>query len=92
MSGVHEQHLDTPFLKNLVQGNPIDAGGLHGDGVDAASLEPIGQTNQILREALELPYGLIVSVIGNSDPVTLGSYVDSCGIEMDLLQEALLAL
>lgn len=41
---VDQVNLETSFFEDFVDGNPVDAGGLHGHGVDAASVEPVGQS------------------------------------------------
>jgi hypothetical protein len=71
------------------EGDPIDSRGLHRDRVDAAGLEPVGQRHELVREALELPDGLIVSVLRDRDPVALAPDVDSGGVEVDLLKDLL---
>jgi hypothetical protein len=92
VAGVDEEHLDAALFEDLVEGNPVDARGLHGDGVDAARLEPVGQRDELVREALELAHGLFVSIIGDRDPVALAPAVDSGGVEVDLLEDSLLSL
>ena len=92
VAGVDEEHLDAALFEDLVEGNPVDARGLHGDGVDATRLEPVGQRDELVREALELAHGLFVPIIGDRDPVALAPDVDSGGVEVDLLEDSLLSL
>lgn len=44
VSGVDQTYLEASFFQDLEQGDPIDAGGLHRDGLDLAGSEPIGQS------------------------------------------------
>jgi len=91
VSRVDQEDLDSPLFEDLVEGNPIDPRGLHGHGVDAAGLEPVGQRNECVGEALELAYWLLVTIFGNRDPVAFASDVDSSGVEVDRLEDPLLA-
>ena len=40
---VDQVNLETLFFEDFVDGNPVDAGGLYGHGVDATGVEPVGQ-------------------------------------------------
>jgi hypothetical protein len=91
VSCVDEEDLDSALFEDLVEGDPIDPRGLHGDGVDAAGLEPVGQCDEFVCEALELTHGLLVPIFGNRDPVAFAPDVDSSGVEVDLLEDLLFA-
>jgi hypothetical protein len=41
---------------------PVHAGGFHGDGIDTAGLEPVGQDVEVDRETGELPHRFVVPV------------------------------
>ena len=40
--GVHHVHLKPVLFQNLIQGHPVDSGGLHHDRVDLARRKPSG--------------------------------------------------
>src|SRR3990172_9593807 len=71
VAGVDWEPPHAPLLQDLVERDPVAPRGLHGDGVDSAGLEPVGQRKELVREALELPHRLIVPIFGNGDPVAL---------------------
>jgi hypothetical protein len=43
VAGVDQADLKTAILEDLERRDSVNPGGLHGDGGDAALLEPIGQ-------------------------------------------------
>ena len=51
---VHQHHLESPFLQNSEQRNPIHAGRLHDHGLHAALGQPVSQMVQVRREDLKL--------------------------------------
>ena len=65
-----------PRLQDLVQGDPVDPGGLHGHGGDAALGEPVGEGLQVLGEGPEAPDGLGI-------PVERHAHVDLGGADVD---------
>lgn len=62
VSGVDQQHLEALRLEDLEHRDPVHARRLHRHGRDPNSLQPIGQSMQILREALKGPHGLGVAI------------------------------
>jgi hypothetical protein len=91
VEGVDEQNLEAAVLEDLEQGDPVDPGRLHGDGGDAAGLEPVGELEERMGEALELPNRVRVAIFRHRDPVAPRPDVDSGCVEVDLLEKALLA-
>ena len=51
--GVDEQHLDPPRLEDVVDRDPVDAGGFHGDAGDATRDEPVGEALEVRGEGPE---------------------------------------
>ena len=87
VTSVHEHHVDAPCLENLVEGDPVDAGGFHGNGGHAASGEPVGQAMEIGRERLERAHRGRVPVGGDGDIMRVGAAIDAGGIRVQALQE-----
>jgi hypothetical protein len=86
MAGVDQENLKTALVEDFVDRDPIDAGGLHGHGVDAAGLEPISQVMQGTGIGLEAPDGLCATAFGHSD-IDLGrTDVETGSVEIDLLE------
>jgi len=42
VAGIDQEHLESTLFKDLVDGDPIDAGRFHGDALHAALGEPLG--------------------------------------------------
>ncbi len=55
---VNEQDLEATLLKDLEEWDPVDACRFHGDGLDAAHVEPVGERVKIRCEAPELVHRL----------------------------------
>jgi hypothetical protein len=72
--------MEAARLEQLIQRDPVHAGGLHGHGVDAAGIEPIGQTMQIDSEAGELAHGFVITVRRHGHIVRGSADVDAGGI------------
>ena len=68
---VDEDDVEAARLEDLVEGDPVDPGGFHRHGGDAAGREPVGEAMEIRREGLERAHGGCVTVRGDGD--VLGS-------------------
>jgi len=77
---VHQADLDPLALEDLVQGNPVDAGGLHRHGGDPALREPAGEGAQFLGEGPEAPDGPRVPIEGDAGVDLGGADVDAGGV------------
>jgi len=75
-----------PVFEDLEEGGPVDAGGLHGDGGDAAGGEPVGQGVEVGGEGFELPHALAFGVgpWGNGGEVGVGADIDAGGVGVEL--------
>ena len=83
MAGIYELYLESVLFKDLVAGNPVDPGGLHGDGGDTAFFQPPGHGVEIGREATEAAYRLLIPVFGHGDPMLPGADIDARGVLVD---------
>ena len=77
---VDQQHGEAARLQQFKQRNPVHARGFHGDRVDAASHEPVGQGIEVDREAGKLTYRFIVPVGRHGDIVGGAADVDAGGV------------
>ena len=87
--GIDEEHREASCLQHFIERDPIHAGRLHRDGIDVTRREPVGQVDERMREAPELPHRLLGSVWGDRHPMAPGPNVDTRGIEMHPLQKLL---
>jgi len=62
VSGVDQQHLEALRLEDLEHRDPVHARRLHRHGRGPDSLQPGGQSMQILSETLKGPHGLGVAI------------------------------
>ncbi len=77
---VDQQHGEAARLQQLEQRDPVHAGGFHGDGVDPAGLEPIGDGVKVDREAGKLAHRFLVSVRRHGHKMGRAADVDAGGI------------
>ena len=71
VAGVDEQHLDPPGLEDVVDRDPVDAGGFHGNTGDPTGDEPVGEALEVRGEGREGLDGEGVP-IGRDRDVVLG--------------------
>jgi hypothetical protein len=67
MLGVDQIYFEAARLQNLIDRDPIHAGGFHSDRMNAALLKPVGQRIQISCECGETAHGLRVATGANCD-------------------------
>lgn len=82
MACVDQQHAEPTGVEQLVQRDPVHAGGFHGHCVHAASGEPIGELMQVGGEAFELAHWFIVPIRWHRDVVRGAADIDAGGIGM----------
>ena len=87
-AGIDQQHFEAPLHQQLVERNPVDAGGLHRYRLDLTPLEPVGQSAQISAEGPEAAHVLPFAIAArrHSSPVLLRSDVNSRSVEVDPLE------
>jgi hypothetical protein len=84
---VDEDYVEAARLEDLVEGDPVDAGGFHGHGGHAARGEPVSEALEIRREGRERAHWGRVPVGGNGDVVRFGAAIDARGIRVHALQK-----
>ena len=81
VAGVDEVDLEAAVLQDLEKRDPVDPGGLHRHGGDAAGFEPVGQGLEILGEGAEVAHRVLrVTIIGHRHVMDGGPEVDAGGI------------
>ena len=90
--GIHQVHFETRLFENVVCGDPIDSGGLHGDGSYPALLQPIGHRLQLRRGAPAAPDRLGISARRYRHVVRFVADINPCGIGMEHFQGEVFAL
>jgi Protein kinase domain len=84
--GVHEDHVEAARLEDLVDGDPIDAGGLHRHVRHAAGRQPVGEAMEVTGEGGKRPHGCRVAIGRHGDEVLGGSAVDPGGVGMQTFE------
>ena len=87
MPRVDEDDVEAARLEDLVEGDPVDPGGFHRHGGDAAGREPVSEAMEIRREGRERADGGRVTVRGDGDIMRFGPAIDTRGIQAHALQE-----
>lgn len=77
VAGIDQADLKPVGFQDLKKRDPVNAGGLHGDGAHPASLEPIANPQQVVRESGEGANGIFVGIDGNGDLDVPGTDVDA---------------
>ena len=85
--GVDEHHVEAAGLQDLVEGDPVDAGGFHGYGGDAADREPVREAVELRRHGRERAHRGRVSADRDGDVMLGGPAIDAGGIRLNALQE-----
>ena len=84
--GVDEIHVQTARVEDLVEWDPVDAGGLHGDGRDPTLLEPIRQAMEIRGKAVKPSHRLGIALGSDGDVVRAVADVNPRGVRMHHLE------
>ena len=84
MMSIDEFDIKAAVIKDFKDGYPVDAGGFHGDGGDAAGREPIGELMEVGGKGGEGTDGLVITVRGNTDPDFGGTDIETGGVKVDL--------
>ena len=82
---VDEQDLEPARLEDVVDRDPVDAGGFHGDTGDATGTEPVGQALEVRREGPERLHGDRIPVGRDGDEMFRRATVDASDIDLQAL-------
>ena len=85
MARVDEQDLEPARLEDVVDRDPVDAGGFHGDTGDATGTEPVGQALEVRREGPERLHGDRIPVGRDGDEMFRRATVDASDIDLQAL-------
>ena len=86
---VHQHDFDAGRLDFIKQAHPVNPGGFHRHRAHLAVLQPLDQSVLILREYLERSHIGFFPLYGarrHTDKVFRRANVNTCGVEVDLLQ------
>lgn len=86
MASVDDKDFKAASFKDFEGGDPVDTGGLHGNGIDLSSFEPISEGMEISGESGEFADGSVETTLGNSGPNLLITNIETGSIEIDLLE------
>src|SRR5206468_10610223 len=82
LAGVHQRDHETFLLQNLMQRNPVDAGGFHHYVSDCANFEPFRHGHKVRRKTAERAHRLRIPVLRHRNVVGLRTDVDSGRVRM----------
>ena len=80
MPGVDQTDFQPGRFEDLEEGDPVNAGGFHGDGGDAGGFEPVAELEQGIGEGLEGTNGVGIRTGGNGDPDFASPDINAGGV------------
>ena len=86
VAGVDEQHLEATRFEDVVDRDPVDPGGFHGDAGDATGDEPVGEPLEVGGEGPEGSDGGGVPIGRDGHIVLGGATVDAGDIDLDAVE------
>jgi len=82
-SSIDEATAEAPLLQQFKEGNPVDASGFHGDGLDGVSFKPYGETFQIGGIGTEGAHELGIRQAGHADNNLVRADVGASGVGLE---------
>jgi hypothetical protein len=82
--GADQTALHATGFEGLKQGDPIHAGGCHGDGLDVAVEKPVRHGVEISRGGAKGAYPLLVVAHRHARHTLIRAHIDPSGVGMDL--------
>ncbi len=82
LSGIDQHPLEASGFEDLIQGNPVHAGGFHGHRVDATLHEPVAERMEIRRKRLEATDAWRIALHRHRHKMLCGSDIDADGIQI----------
>ena len=86
VAGVDEQNLDAACFEDVIDRDPVDAGGLHSDARDATGDEPVGEAFEVGGEGPEGLDGRGVPIGWDGDVVLGRAAVDAGDIDLNAFE------
>ena len=83
VAGVDEQDFQAAGFEDVVDRDPVDAGGFHGDAGDVTGDEPVGEAVEVGGEGPERLDGGGIPIRRDSHVVLSGAAVDAGDIDLD---------
>ena len=92
MTRIYQKHLQPVLLQNVINGEPVNTGGLHRYRLDPARFQPCRHSFQICRPTSKLPYRLRIPPRGHRNEVAFISNIDSGGVRMHHVQSRIIRI
>ena len=86
VAGIDEQDLEPTRLEDVVDRDPVDAGGFHGHTGDATGDEPVGQPLEVGREGPERLHRGRIPIGWDGHEMFGRATVDAGGIDLQALE------
>lgn len=84
---VHQQHLESAGLQDLVHRDPVDAGRFHRHAPYATGAEPVCQAQQIAREGRKRSHRRRVAIGRHGDKMFRRAAIDPCDVRIETLED-----
>jgi len=90
--GVHQINLKPTVFQKLYEGNPVNAGGFHGNGPNVALLQPVRKRPQVRGEGEKHSHRLRVSIRWHRDINLASANIDTGSIRIQNGDDGVLPL